>query len=279
MKLLILSAVVLAGISISFDHPTTRTDGEALPNSEIAGFEMYINGVKHPTLIPNSTSSVDYPTISGGNFKMTTVDTDGRVSAFSEEIFKGIPTTTTTSTTQIGSTTTTTRPTTPGQDLDPSNWTVKYASSFELENWHMPPECLYNRDAPCGDAPIWHSRYSPTEALPPHEIQIALNEYYYANSIKIQPRPGGGNGTMKGYKIYTSLSGRTWVPVAEGELPAGDQIHTIPFDRNRRIGYIKLVCLSEQDGGNQCAIDELYLMGAEIISTQPPNAPTQMEMQ
>ena len=167
MKLLIPSALVLAtaGLTISFDRPTTRVDGTPLPQSEIKEYAAYINGVEHPSRIPGSTSGADYPTLSYGCFKLRTIDTDGRWSEYSDEVCKGSSTTTTT---VAGTTTTTTLPPVQGPDIDPANWSVLYASSFELENWHMPPKCAYNRSAPCGNSPIWHSRYSPTEAQPPH---------------------------------------------------------------------------------------------------------------
>ena len=126
MKLLIPSALVLAtaGLTISFDRPTTRVDGTPLPQSEIKEYAAYINGVEHPSRIPGSTSGADYPTLSYGCFKLRTIDTDGRWSEYSDEVCKGSSTTTTTVDPNITSTTTTLSSSSTSSSTSPSTTTT-----------------------------------------------------------------------------------------------------------------------------------------------------------
>ena len=260
--------IILSAIALTFTPPVDREDGTPLDPSEIKEYISYIDGVEHPTRIPGSASSAEYPTLDYACIKLRTVDTDGRVSKDSNELCKGTP--------PIG-----------GEDIPVDNWSVVYASSYENDNWLMPPQCAFNREAQCttqGD--IWHSRYTPTEALPPHELVVDMGQTYIITGFKQQPRAGGGNATAKDYSFHLSTDGNSWTQVAGGTFPPGDTLHTVNFENSWattnsnvvlangqfQARYWKFVCLTEQDGGNQCSTDEIYLTGT-LSSTPPPNAP------
>lgn len=82
--LIIATCTALAAVgNLSWTPPTEREDGTPLATTEIAGYNLYIDGQKNNTapLVGNSTTLDLAP----GNYaiNMTTVDTDGRESVFS----------------------------------------------------------------------------------------------------------------------------------------------------------------------------------------------------
>lgn len=101
IKLLLMSLLVVFPIvshadtaNGSFKAPTERVDKTLLPLSEIAGFDLYLNGIKIdnpvdvllPTL-PNTDTTYEIQ-VSPGDHVLTivTVDTEGRESTHSRDI-------------------------------------------------------------------------------------------------------------------------------------------------------------------------------------------------
>ncbi len=80
----------------TFTAPLFRENKDPLPLSDIKGFQVYIDGIKDnqinpdtkTTLLPNTSTAfnvtVNKPET---EIKLTTIDTDGRESVFSEAIF------------------------------------------------------------------------------------------------------------------------------------------------------------------------------------------------
>ena len=88
LLLILLLVPVLAGaeiVDITFEPPTTREDGTALPANEIAGYDIYNNGIEIPadsvTYTDNSIA-IELP-YGRHAIKMRTTDTNGRFSLYS----------------------------------------------------------------------------------------------------------------------------------------------------------------------------------------------------
>lgn len=78
--------------TVTFEPPTEREDGSALPANEIAGFEVLdINSVVLQVLAANATGFTE--TLTAGSYArfLLTVDTDGRKSQLSPQFLLEIP--------------------------------------------------------------------------------------------------------------------------------------------------------------------------------------------
>jgi hypothetical protein len=262
---LLTAPVLNAATTWSFTPPDSRTDGTPLSASEIASYEVEVDGTLYSNLAGNMTVlSLEGLDTREHCLILRTVDTDGRVSTNSERVCKP------------GDTIIIVPPP-PSAEIPADVWTVVDYSSFELENWHMPPECLFDRGDPCGQSPIWHSRYLPVEAQPPHWVTIDLGAVYTITGFRYHPRPNGGNGTPLEFNYSVSQDLQTWTVVATGTAPPGDFPVDSPVDTlfGPVTGqYVRFTVLSEQDGGNQAAVDELYVMGESV---RRPKAPVMVE--
>jgi hypothetical protein len=248
--------VIAAALSLSWSIPVAREDGEELFLSEIEGYGVYIDGVLQPDLIDAAVTSAEFPDIDYACFKMTTFDkasedSPSQESKFSNEVCKGLES---------------------GNDIDPSKWTLHYASSWETDNWLMLPEYAWNRGNP-DEHELWHSRYTPDEAKFPHEIQVDMGHIYQVTGFKVKQREGGGNAVPKGYTFSLSNDGSSWHIAASGEFPPGDQLHVVSFpEESARFFYFNFS--SNQDGINQqISVDEIYMTGVN----RNPNPPIMIE--
>ena len=75
---------LLIATTLIWDIPTTRTDGTALPLSEIDHHELQLDGQLYDTY-PGSTNEVDIGTIEGV-FRVRTIGIYGGVSDWSNEL-------------------------------------------------------------------------------------------------------------------------------------------------------------------------------------------------
>lgn len=95
LTLLVLSfSAVADDVHGTFTPPTTKVDGSELLGSDIAGFNIYVDGVvidsmggAAPYTLPPNATSFTFSTTPGSHvLTMTTIDTDGRESTMSNEI-------------------------------------------------------------------------------------------------------------------------------------------------------------------------------------------------
>ncbi|MGD8804023.1 MAG: fibronectin type III domain-containing protein [Gammaproteobacteria bacterium] len=84
-----------ATADLSWVAPTERVDGSALSLSDIAGYRIYYgheSGVYHNQIDVNdhTATQAQLPGLPSGKYfiALTTIDTDGRESAFSQEVEK-----------------------------------------------------------------------------------------------------------------------------------------------------------------------------------------------
>lgn len=266
--LLCLCTAAQAAVTISWEAPTTRTDGTLLPASEIRGYALDMDGVTRPGLITGLSVTLTDLTPGVHCFVLRTVDTEDRVSDNSEEKCR-----------EEGTVVVDPPDPPPGNDIPTTHWSIIDFSSFEADNWLMRPEYAYNRGDPAQHK-LWHSRYTPDEAQPPHHITIDLGDRYHVTGFRQVPRAGGGNAVAKAYQIHLSVDGVTWARAAGGLFPPGDAPVEIPLsplsdsllatsDGSMLGRYVKFTCLSEQDGGMQCSVDELHVYGNKASSPAP----------
>lgn len=94
LRLLIIGLLVLGGAvnasntstqaALSWTAPTTREDGSALALSEIAGYYLYLNGVKGTTMV--TATSANTAVCGLGTYQVSAMDTTGHESKLSGSV-------------------------------------------------------------------------------------------------------------------------------------------------------------------------------------------------
>ena len=67
-------------------------------------------------------------------------------------------------------------------------------------------------------ATFWHSRYTSVALSHPHSVSINLGQSYRIGGFRYLPRPGGGNGTLAGWRFLASNDGQNWTLLSSGNL-------------------------------------------------------------
>ena len=67
-------------------------------------------------------------------------------------------------------------------------------------------------------ATLWHTAYSAGSAAMPHWIVVDTGALREIAGFRYQPRAGGANGTVNGYRLSVSTDRINWVKVSEGQL-------------------------------------------------------------
>lgn len=111
---------------------------------------------------------------------------------------------------------------------------------------------------------IWHTAYTGTTPKHPHEIQIDLGATYDIQGMRCLPRQDkDANGIIADYEFYATEDASNWgTKVASGTFDSTRNEHVVTFPRmNAR--YIRLVALSEINGGAWTSLAELDLVPAQ----------------
>ena len=140
--------------------------------------------------------------------------------------------------------------------IDKKKWTLKYVDSQHSTNQGF--NALDN-----SNSTIWHSQYSPTLIQLPHEIQIDLHGNYNFTGFAYLPRQDGPNGRIKDYEFYVSTDGISWgTPVRKGNWinSTNEMSQGFPTKLGR---YVRLVALSEVNGGPWSSIANIEIFGTE----------------
>jgi hypothetical protein len=116
---------------------------------------------------------------------------------------------------------------------------------------------------------IWHTYWANDGKRPiqfPHSIDVDMQGLYPINAVDYLPRQNLGNGTVKGYEIWTARFPGKFEKVAEGEFESftKPEVRTITFDPSW-CRYVRLVFTSSQNGAN-------FASAAEIDFHQDLNA-------
>ena len=106
---------------------------------------------------------------------------------------------------------------------------------------------------------FWHTQWSPLTATHPHEFIIKTDQGFDISGFRYIARPGAGNGTIANYEIYLSTDGLDWGPaVTTGTWIASALPQDVYFTA-QYAKYVKLVALSEVNGGPWASAAELVL--------------------
>ena len=106
---------------------------------------------------------------------------------------------------------------------------------------------------------FWHTQWTPLTATHPHEFIIKTDQGFDISGFRYIARPGAGNGTIANYEIYLSTDGLDWGPaVTTGTWIASALPQDVYFTA-QYAKYVKLVALSEVNGGPWASAAELVL--------------------
>ena len=107
-------------------------------------------------------------------------------------------------------------------------------------------------------ATYWHTEYNPSDPPHPHEMQINLGGRCKVNGFRYLPRQSGGsNGKIKEYEFYVSTDGFNWgSAVATGTFENTAEEQEALFAPVNAC-YVRLVALSEVNGGPWTSVAEL----------------------
>ena len=98
-------------------------------------------------------------------------------------------------------------------------------------------------------ATIWHTMYSVTVAQYPHWVEFDCGDAKTLRGFSYTPRQDGDNGNIKGYRVQTSMDGKTWGEVvAEGEFANNRETKKVLFPKPVKARYLKFTALSSQNG-------------------------------
>ncbi len=116
---------------------------------------------------------------------------------------------------------------------------------------------------------IWHSYWRDDKKLPteyPYNIDIDIGGLYPVNAVTYLPRPNLGNGTIKGFEVWTARFPGQYTKVAEGEFAPFEKVETRKIEFTPVWSrYVRIVFTSSQKG-------EPYGSAAEIDILQDLNA-------
>ncbi|MCK5025624.1 MAG: discoidin domain-containing protein [Nanoarchaeota archaeon] len=95
----------------------------------------------------------------------------------------------------------------------------------------------------------------------PHEIQIDLGATYTVSGFYYLARQDTlWTGAIKKFAFYGSLDGNSWEELSTGELMKIRDEQLIEFPA-QVVRYVRLLSLSEVDGGTNATISELNILG------------------
>lgn len=115
---------------------------------------------------------------------------------------------------------------------------------------------------------IWHTQYSPSTPVCPHELVVDMGRTYRVTSFIYKGRNDGSNGRIIDYDIYFSNDPSVWkTPAATGSWAdtPGRQSVVINGVEAR---YFKLVARSVVDGRDYASAAELYVKASAILDDQ-----------
>ena len=118
---------------------------------------------------------------------------------------------------------------------------------------------------------MWHTRFGAGETAHPHQMVADLGASYEIAGFGYLARPGGGNGTIKGYEFYISDDPKNFGrPVSKGSLGRvlTEQVVSLPVKKKGR--YVQIRAISEVAGRPWASIAELRILseGVEFRAAQ-----------
>ena len=152
--------------------------------------------------------------------------------------------------------------------LPQDNWSLVYTDSEEQLASDGAATNAFDGDPNT----IWHSRWFWNVTPHPHEIQINLAGSYQISGFRYLPRQDSYHGRIKDYKFYASTDGINWgTPVATGTFPYSTAEQEVLFQPVQAV-FVRMVALSEFNGGDLTTIAELNVLGNLSSGNQAPNS-------
>ncbi len=116
---------------------------------------------------------------------------------------------------------------------------------------------------------MWHSYWKDDKKLPtdyPYNIDVNIGGLYPVNAVTYLPRENLGNGTVKGYEVWTARFPGQYTKVAEGEFAPFTKVEARKIEFPATWArFVRVVFTSSQRG-------EAYGSAAEIDILQDLNA-------
>lgn len=158
--------------------------------------------------------------------------------------------------------------------LPQSGWRLVRIDSEETS---VPEEPGQGTNAFDGNtATFWHTRWANGSAAPrpPHEIEIDLGAMYTLEGFRYLPRQDrNAAGQVAEYAFYVSLDGENWGPAqAQGTFNSDKSEKEVRFAVPVEGRYIRLVALSETNGGPWTSVAELKMLGRTAPSNNAPES-------
>jgi hypothetical protein len=149
-----------------------------------------------------------------------------------------------------------------------TNWTVQYVDSEEPRDHHGFVANAFDGDP----TSLWHTEWSATTAVLPHEIQIDLSDSYDINGFSYLPRQDNHtNGIVTDYAFYVSDNGQEWgPPVASGTFASDHAEKVIQFEKITA-RYVRFVALGEVNNNAYTSVAEFNLLGTLSNRNDAPN--------
>lgn len=110
----------------------------------------------------------------------------------------------------------------------------------------------------------WHTRWSKDETKNPHELVVDFGAGKRLSGLRLLPRQDGGiNGRIAKCEIFLSADGKHWgEPAFSGTLPNSPNWTRVRFSEAKEARFLKLVVLSEANGGPWASLAELDIIPA-----------------
>jgi alpha-L-fucosidase len=110
---------------------------------------------------------------------------------------------------------------------------------------------------------LWHSRYTPSIAKPPHFLAVDLGVTVDVTGFVYQPRQSGNNGTIAEYAfLVRGPDGGPWREVAAGTFAAkgGHACRVLLAEPAKGVRSVRLVAKRECDGRDFASCAELQIL-------------------
>ncbi len=140
--------------------------------------------------------------------------------------------------------------------LDNNGWKVT-ASGFEPGEGEPENAIDTNPDT------FWHTQYTPTTLRHPHWIQLDLGVSVELGGIRYRGRPTNVNGRVAKFAAYVGDDPENLTLAYEGAFDNHSDPQAVFFAEAKRGRYVRLVALSEVNGGPWASVAELLPLKAK----------------
>ena len=249
------AVMFVCAFSLAFQASAVTVSWNPNPESNIATYQLSYgtaSGIYSNQLPPVTTTSATVTGLVAGTtyyFVVAAINQLGQQSAASAEVSYLVP----------GS-----APATPSVLLR-TGWSLLYVDSQETNGY--PATNAFDGSS----STFWSTAFTAGATPPPHEIQIDLGTTYSISGFHYLPRQDNYLiGNIGQYEFYVSTDGINWgTPVATGTF-ANNKTEKEVLITAGNARYVRLRCITEANGNQDCVVAELNVLGT--AATSPPPA-------